>query len=255
MLDKKRKAKLGQAIGDYNRKLTRLEKNNPALKGVLPERLDAKALKREVTTKDEYNALMADIRRFNRQRGIDLVQIGDVVKTDYEVDQIKRLLKRVNEQRADERKRLGLTDRKDELGTIRELSLKDKKIPKIRSEFEYRKFVEGLKKQSSKGYINTKNELYVLNLKKAMKNQIPIYGDKIVAVLDTMTTDEILQYYASHGDVTFEFAYGAQAEEEKFVAIMNDLYNDGFIDAEDYDKEVGPIENILHGIDYDEYNF
>lgn len=98
---------LARKVKNFNAKLTRLTKKNPALAEVLPERVSAKALKQDITNRQEYNRVIKALSAFT-EKGAEAVVTGKqgVTTTKWQLQQVKKAVAIENRRRKKEAERL-----------------------------------------------------------------------------------------------------------------------------------------------------
>lgn len=98
---------LARKVKNFNAKLTRLTKSNPALAEILPERVSAKALKHDITNRQEYNRVIKALSAFT-EKGAEAVVKGKqgVTTTKWQLQQVKKAVAIENRRRKKEAERL-----------------------------------------------------------------------------------------------------------------------------------------------------
>lgn len=98
---------LARKVKNFNAKLTRLTKKNPALADVLPERVSTKALKQDITNRQEYNRVIKALSAFT-EKGAEEVVTGKqgVTTTKWQLQQVKKAVAIENRRRKKEAERL-----------------------------------------------------------------------------------------------------------------------------------------------------
>lgn len=85
--------KLGRAVSEFNKKIQRLEQEQGSLG--LPELIDYKSLKSDITTRKELNRQLQLLRSFKEEGMEELVQLHDETVTVWEQRQILKEQKRI----------------------------------------------------------------------------------------------------------------------------------------------------------------
>lgn len=98
---------LARKVKNFNAKLTRLTKSNPALAEILPERVSAKALKHDITNRQEYNRVIKALSAFT-EKGAESVVTGKqgVTTTKWQLQQVKKAVAIENRRRKKEAEHL-----------------------------------------------------------------------------------------------------------------------------------------------------
>lgn len=81
--------KLGKAVASFNRKINELEKETDML--FLPEKLDFKQIKENITTRKELNRQVESIKRFKREGAEEIVttKAGEPI-TKWEYQELRK---------------------------------------------------------------------------------------------------------------------------------------------------------------------
>lgn len=92
---------LGKAVANFNRKIKRIETEEN--KGYLPETLDFKDVKENITTRRELNRIIQNLRNFNKEGAEELYQNDageEMTKWEKDVlqDEISRGIRRLNKE-------------------------------------------------------------------------------------------------------------------------------------------------------------
>ncbi|MBQ2167681.1 MAG: hypothetical protein II449_00350 [Prevotella sp.] len=91
---------LAKKVKNFNAKLTRLEKKNPALKEILPDRVSVKDLRGDITNRQEYNRVIKALSAFT-EKGAEEVVSGKsgVTTTKWQLQQVKKAVAIENRRR------------------------------------------------------------------------------------------------------------------------------------------------------------
>ena len=91
---------LAKKVKNFNAKLTRLEKKNPALKEILPDRVSVKDLRGDITNRQEYNRVIKALSAFT-EKGAEEVVTGKsgVTTTKWQLQQVKKAVAIENRRR------------------------------------------------------------------------------------------------------------------------------------------------------------
>ena len=109
---------LRKAVKNFNAKLTRLEKKDPAQKNALPDRVTVKQMKELITTRQDLQRELNALRRFTRPGAEQLVEIPEheynMKITKWQKEEMTRRVAIINRKR------------KDRYEAIRDLEMKDR---------------------------------------------------------------------------------------------------------------------------------
>jgi len=91
---------LAKKVKNFNAKLTRLTKKNPALAEILPDRVSMKDLRGDITTRQEYNRVIKALSSFT-EKGAEEVVTGKsgVTTTKWQLQQVKKAVAIENRRR------------------------------------------------------------------------------------------------------------------------------------------------------------
>lgn len=214
---------LGRVVRNFNAKVSRLQKQNPQLKNVLPERVSEKALKELISTRQDLKRELNMLRRFSKRGAEEIVVIDD---TDYNIrttkwqrTEMKRVANIVSRKRKAKLDRIMETEMKSRgeslgytrgelgMGRLREVALRPMN-PFVRtmSQVDVNKRFSSMRKQSQSDYYTKQDYACRDNYLKGLLenynwNDIKDVYNKIksMAIEDFMTIFE-------EEDSTFEIA-------------------------------------------------
>ena len=91
---------LAKKVKNFNAKLTRLTKKNPALAEILPDRVSMKDLKGDITNRQEYNRVIKALSSFT-EKGAEEVVTGKsgVTTTKWQLQQVRKAVAIENRRR------------------------------------------------------------------------------------------------------------------------------------------------------------
>ena len=255
--------KINKTVQNYNAKIRRLEKQNPALS--LPEKIKAKSLKNISNSRQELNRNLAKLKRFSA-RGAEeniILPSGDIISV-YELSELKResarlqrnLTRRINELAGTTPKVAGVKQDYNyaEMGDMRlnnmiakrnTLKQMTKNITKTGSLSNYKKLIETTKnKQNYQISIFRNNYIDKMLTYQAYsigydKEKINVIKEKLNRLNDKdflkffdeeklvqMVRDKYIDSTKLKGDAYFSF-------EEEMTNIFDELYNN----IDDYLKD------------------
>lgn len=231
---KKDEIKLKKLVRNYNNKINRLNKKGLDA-NYIPSKLKLKN-ERELIKNGEridFNERIKYYESFLKRGSEKLVKSNrGLVLPKYEIDQVNIMLKKINRNRRKRKKAYEnepLTDRnkkinqanKEMLKNLSVNELKDKKFNfKNKSKKDYEKF-----KNSLSEYYQTqeeRNKLYRENYYKAINTVFNIdQSEKIIKVLDELSTDTIVDKYYNDINMDIDFVY----EPSELSLIYKDTLN------------------------------
>lgn len=220
---KQQQQRLSKNVSRFNAKLTRTLKANPSLAPYLPKRLDAKELRSTIKTAKDLTQLVQSIDRAFKPNAFEPINNAEgVTTTQYELNEMKIKVRRINRQRKRELEELQLSTAKGTMGSVGANNLKPKKFKfeNIKPN-EWDKFVTSVEFQSQDSYKESKWELYKQNYLKTCAEQLGDYGVEIYDFVYNMPADAVAagmdNYY-----LTISFLYSKYEQAAKAEVI---LYN------------------------------
>lgn len=98
---------LAKRVKNFNAKLTRLAKTHPELVDILPERVSAKALRQDITNRQEYNKVIKALTAFTAKGSEQVVTGRSGVKTTkWQLQQVEKAVRAENRKRQKEAQKL-----------------------------------------------------------------------------------------------------------------------------------------------------
>lgn len=214
---------LRNAVANFNRKLTRLEKQQN-IEG-LPDRIPLKTLKSKITTRQQFNREINRIKRFNKKGAEEIItnQYG-VKATAWVIREAKinarvittsrtRELKKLNEiEVTNLGKPVGLN--RGEMHSQRQNELRPKKFnfETKRSYKELQMALASIEKQSNAAYDYKKRKDMQDNYIKGLHNVYGAYARNIIATIKEMSPDDFYFIYMSEEQASFEYQYDVIGE-------------------------------------------
>lgn len=227
------KEEITREIRRYNERRRRAIKKNPDLINTIPT-MPPKQTVAKITTRKELKNLQAEIKLSGKKNAFELVKVGDIKVTRYELAVQKRRLKQLNLQRAAKRRKANVSTEKGTMGTIQQNSLLPKKLSKPKSRTEWEKFVQSVEKQIATGYDSAKDVLYRGNYYAAF---LETYGlanaTELMEMLEKLTAEEIVDAMYKNPILNIEFLYNEREEWE------SEHYEDVIEAWKNYLKSIG----------------
>lgn len=95
--------KLAKKVKNFNAKISRLEKNHPELKDIIPEKMSAKDLKKGIQSRKQYNDIIKSLSDFTKRGAETRIEgAGGAATTKWELDLVRKATRRENAARARE---------------------------------------------------------------------------------------------------------------------------------------------------------
>ena len=221
---------LRKAVKNFNAKISRLEKKNPELKEVLPERVTVAQMKELIDTRQDLNRELNALRRFSRRGSEQVVQVPDndynLQLTKWQKEEMTRrvgIINRKRKKRLEEISNIEMTSRGQKLGYKRgelgmgkadEIALKPMKAftPKM-TKTDLRKKFKTIKKESQSSYWNLRERVMKANYIKSLEENFnPNDVEDIIDAIDRMSFEEFYKTFQAEGG-NFETAYPPDAEQ------------------------------------------
>lgn len=188
----------------------------------------------KITTRNELKNLQAEIKLSGKKGAFDLVKVGNIKVTRYELSVQKRRLKQLNLQRAAKRRKANVSTEKGTMGTIQQNALLPKKLSKPKSRTEWEKFVQSVEKQIATGYDSAKDALYRSNYYAAFLETYGIANaTELMKILEKLTAEEIVDAMYKNPILNIEFLYNEREEWD------SEHYNDVIEAWENYLNQIG----------------
>lgn len=195
-------------VNNYNAKLRRLEKKNPEIAEYLPEKMTMKKLRSKIETRQDFNRELNSLARFSRRGAEKLVEGPKGLKvTQYEVDEAKTKVRIVNIKRAYERKKLGFSPEKGNMGQIESQNLQPKKFSLNKTPREWEKFMETLDKEVATNFKANQLEKYKENYLKGINENLGEKGEELAKLLDTLEPEALFTHSVTNPLLTIDFIY------------------------------------------------
>lgn len=216
---------LRRAVKNYNAKRARLIKKNPVIEEFLPPKASTVTIKKELTTRRDFDNKIKSLQRFSRPNAEKIVvNPQGVAITQYEKTEATIKLRAINRYRFEARKRADVSTEKGTMGTIRANNLAPKKFNfKGMSEKDWGKFVESVDKQSTLRYRIETDERYKENYITALWNVFGMEGAVAVELVRQIPAPVLVNAYYSNPLLSIDYVYGAKERAEKLKVIEREL--------------------------------
>lgn len=227
---------LQKTVKNFNAKISRILKKNPAASEYLPAKVSVKQIRAEIDSRQDFNNLIRSLQRFSR-KGAEkpVVNKQGVIVTSWERKEVGYKVAKINRFRTRERKRVNPQPGLGNMKTIEEMNLSPKNIKwEDRSKKSWDAFKQAVERQAKSRYNQKRAELYKENYIKALNNVFGMYADPIVAVVNQVDGIWLANMYGKDYRLELDYVYGAQDMMAKINTIMHAFAEYGYTNP-DYD--------------------
>ena len=237
---------LQRAINKFNRKITRLEKTNPELREVLPEKAKYGFYKDVINTRYDLNREIKTLERFSNPGAENLQSVGvnDAKITKWQLQESKRRAKTINRLRAERlEERLGKQKvmQGKPLGyTQAQMGLSDMELRQYRpinittegmTQQDVSKKWKTIVRQSSRDYFKRSDYLWRDNYIKSLEDNFGSTADEVIDKIRDMDIDKFLDTMYSDTEAGIQFNYpGSQNETIQRLAQLYDVWGLDYTD-------------------------
>lgn len=232
---------LRKAVKNFNAKISRLEKKNPEIKEVLPDKVSARTLKKMIKTRQDLKREINTLKRFSKKGSEEIETYGDynIKVTKWQRQEMNRRLPNVNKKRAErleylenielkyKGESLGYTKGDIGMGRMERTGLQPLKgITKGMSQRDIGMKWKMLVKESQSGYHREKDYLCRENYIKGIEDEFnwstsKAKVGKIVSKIKNMDIDEFLETFYSEQDAHFDEIY--RPNDDEYENYLNKL--------------------------------
>lgn len=228
---------LERAINRFNRKLTSLEKKNPELKGVLPERASYNWYRDVINTRYDLTREIRTLDKFSKPGQEQLYEVGQGVKiTKWQLSESERRVNKINKER-EARLQKRLATRKyasgKSLGYIQaDMGLSSPEL----MQYQPMKIVsdstsqtglamkwKSIIKQSSQKYYDEADYRWRRNYIKSLEENFGSQADELIAHIKSMPIGEYLDI--AYGDIDSEIKFNYPDNFSEQLGRLDQLYD------------------------------
>lgn len=228
---KQDKQKVANTVSQFNSKITRLLKKNPALKPYLPDRINAKELTKNIQTRSDFNREINSLGRFLKKGAETPITTDTGLRTtQWQRKEIGYKVANINRQRTAERKRANVSTFTGTMGTIQKNNLEPKQYDfnKIKPS-DWDKFVQNVEKQVKENYFSEKNELYKQNYMTAISNVFNKEdSSKLLSIIQNIPAENLIDLFYSDPVLQIDFVYDPLEASVLAAHIENHLNEYGY---------------------------
>lgn len=235
---KKDELKLARYVQKFNTSLTMTARKFPEIadSGLLPERLNARAIRQSEITRKDFNNLMKSIDRWFKPKNREIIRKAGIPMTRWEYKETLYATQRIN---ANKKKRRDIavasTRQRNKVG--KDISTADK-IQQIKERLEsgnydvedavsaWKTFSQTVKARSEEGYIDRQGAIYYNNYHTAIYENFSDQNAKLYAdFLEDfrLTGDELYELIGRFPALDIDYLYGPEEEENKFQMLLEIL--------------------------------
>lgn len=119
----------------------------------------------------------------------------------------------------------GVSTSKGTMGSIREMNLLPRKnnLETIKQE-NLKDYLKTLEKQLLSSYYTESDIRYVENYKEALRNELGIYADRIINILDYISPERVVEEYYNNPFLQIDYVYSPE-ELERIANTIADEWN------------------------------
>lgn len=253
--------RLGKAVSDFNKKINRLNAEENKL--YLPETINYKEAKENITTRKELNRLINSLRRFQRAGAEDIytTQAGEEltkwerrelgIQSRIAQTRLRAELKALNEplESGFSRAQMGSV-------RVREIEAKIRNLKDIENKkgYELMTLKKRIRLEGASDYSMKRAIVFRENYLNEMKKYSHFDNyEKLISKLESFTNPISFFNFVSQNELTGDLTY--QSDEMYSQEAFNSFVQDFGIDIDDDSISLSPREKNLQGLTYSEYKF
>lgn len=209
--------KVANLVRQFNAKITRTARKNPAIWKALPQRMNSQAVQQMYSqlTRKDFNRWVASTMRFLRKGAEEVVRTkAGVATTKWQLNEIRYNLNAINAERLKRMERLQPSTTKGTMGAIKELELRPRRnlaqsIPKK----YWGRYVQGIEKQVLSSYVRDRAEQYKRNYLTALREALGEQPE-LESILAQIPAETVAEAYAQDPDLSIDYLYYEHEIEE-----------------------------------------
>lgn len=253
--------RLGKAVSDFNKKINRLNAEENKL--YLPETINYKEAKENITTRKELNRLINSLRRFQRAGAENLytTQAGEEltkwerrelgIQSRIAQTRLRAELKALNEplESGFSRAQMGSV-------RVREIEAKIRNLKDIENKkgYELMTLKKRIRLEGASDYSMKRAIVFRENYLNEMKKYSHFDNyKKLISKLESFTNPISFFNFVSQNELTGDLTY--QSDEMYSQEAFNSFVQDFGIDIDEDSISLSPREKNLQGLTYSEYKF
>lgn len=226
--------KLANAVRQYNAKLTRTAKKNPALTPYLPRRITVQEIRNRVSDRNDFNREISRLQRIIRPDSLELKALpGGAITTKYEYNILRADVQRINRQRAEIVKRYGIVEGSGRMGSIAANNLRQKRFNISGSQEEWEAQRRSITNQARGNYLEEEQQRaksnYLSRLDKLIEeaSQYAEYTPKqndlldsllrLKALISSLSPEQVYEAGLSESSLAIDFLYGGEEGNADYI--------------------------------------
>lgn len=205
---------LSGKVRTFNTKRTKLIKLVPELEDILPPKANVSELRSSITTRKDFNKVIARLDRFLVKGAEDTITTeGGVVTTKYQLNELKIQQRTINQYRASQRKKADVSTERGTMGAINKMNLRPKtlKVEKASKEM-WDSLVKSYERQSMDTYYNERDEIYKKNYLTALKNVFGDIDNDVIETVEGMEAKDVVDMFYYDPNLQIDFLYPVDDE-------------------------------------------
>lgn len=189
---------LKRSVANFNAKINRALKAHPELESYLPNKVTVKEMKAKIATSQDLRREAKSLSRLSQAKLLPVINEHGVKTTEYELQELKYKVRRINRIRAHELREMQPSTEKGTMGNIQALNLRPKKFKfDILNPTSWDKMVESIEKQASGAYQYNRAENYKENYLKAINDYLGADGAELYDLIKDMPAEHIFKNFGS----------------------------------------------------------
>lgn len=156
--------RLRNEVRAYNTALTKAAKRDPAIVQFLPERLNVKELRQQISTAKDLNKFVKQVKK-QRAKPLNLTTTeGGVTTTSWELERVEEVYAKAERARAKRRKLSKIPQKEGRIGTEWEAAYRPRtRTPQTVKQEGWEKFVKQIEREISSEYWGARDEQFKEN--------------------------------------------------------------------------------------------
>lgn len=217
--------KLVTYVRKFNAGITRLEKSNPDIYGILPERINVQEARQSFTTRADFNRFLKKIDRFFKPKARDVIQSSSGPALRWQVKEEKLIERRLNKIRKNIVKEFNVTYDQQEYLNLRPVDFEQKKqeeLSKGRAD-KWFNFLYQAERESADRYYDKIFSGVYSQYKNALREQIGgDIAEDIIRYIDEnkIYGTDILWAIGQDDGIGFEYMYSLEQRQAKGENIL-----------------------------------
>lgn len=241
--------RLANAVRQYNAKLTRAVKKQPALAPYLPPRVNVQQIRSTLVSRNDFNREVSRLERIMRSDALELKALpGGAVTTKYEYAILRADVQRINRLRTNIVRRAGISTATGTMGSIASNNLKPKKFNLTGDQKAWEAQRKSIRNQSRGNYLIESQALYKDNYLKRVNNIIEdiVFFDPGYTVSNNAVTNSLERLRSLVAGLDPEIVFQAGLVDAPLS--LDFLYTGGAFDSDYVDSIFSRWEDYLRGV-------